>query len=97
MTRLQECLSYNLQYYRKLRGFTQEQLAEKVGTSVNYMGLVERGKNAPSFPMLERIAVALEIDSTQLFEPSDRAESFSSIEKTLISEIERVIHTTFKS
>lgn len=67
MTKLQECLAANMRRYRKLCGFTQERLAEKVSTSTNYIGLIENGKKFPSLPMLERIATALEVDSIDLF------------------------------
>jgi transcriptional regulator with XRE-family HTH domain len=38
---------------------TQEQFAELVGISVDFLSLIERGKNAPSFKKLERIARGL--------------------------------------
>jgi len=42
-------------------------LAEKVGTSTQYIGQIEQNKKFPSPEMLERIAEALEVDSPQLF------------------------------
>lgn len=57
--------------YRKLRGLTQERLAEKVSTSTNYIGLIENGRKFPSLPVLERIAAALEVDSVDLFAKND--------------------------
>lgn len=95
MTRLQKCLTHNLQYYRKQRGYTQEQLAEKVNTSVNYMGLIERGKNIPSFQMIEKIAAALEIDPTQLFVPENKTDSIPLMKKTLLEKMQQVIESTF--
>jgi putative transcriptional regulator len=38
---------------------TQEQFAELVGISVDFLSLIERGRNAPSFKKLERIARGL--------------------------------------
>jgi len=46
---------------------SQENLAEKVGTSTNYISQIEQKNKFPSPEMLERIAEALEIDSPQLF------------------------------
>ena len=48
-------------------GISQVKLAEKVGTSTQYIGQIEQNKKFPSPKMLERIAGALEIDSPQLF------------------------------
>ena len=42
-------------------------MAEKVGTSTQYIGQIEQNKKFPSPEMLERIAEALEVDSPQLF------------------------------
>jgi transcriptional regulator with XRE-family HTH domain len=38
---------------------TQEQFAELVGISVDFLSLIERGRNAPSFKKLEKIARGL--------------------------------------
>ncbi len=68
MTKVQKCLAANMKKFRKERHLTQEQLAEKVETSTNYIGTIEIGKKFPSPQMIERIAQALEIDSLQLFQ-----------------------------
>lgn len=46
---------------------SQEKLAERAGTSTQYIGQIEQNKKFPSPEMLERIAKALEVDSPQLF------------------------------
>jgi transcriptional regulator with XRE-family HTH domain len=38
---------------------TQEQFAELVGISVDFLSLIERGRNAPSFRKLDRMARGL--------------------------------------
>ena len=38
MTKLQKQLAGNIRFYRKKKGMTQENLAEKVGTATNYIG-----------------------------------------------------------
>ena len=40
---------------RRSRGLTQEQFAEFVGISVDFLSLIERGVNAPSFETLEQL------------------------------------------
>jgi transcriptional regulator with XRE-family HTH domain len=46
---------------------TQEQLAESVGYSVDFIGLVERGVNAPSVDRLADIATQLKVNVKDLF------------------------------
>ena len=57
-----------LRYLRRLRDLTQEQLAETVDISVDFLSNIERGVNAPSFDTLERLAEALQVDPRDLFE-----------------------------
>ena len=51
---------------------TQEQFAELVGISVDFLSLIERGRNAPSFKKLERIARGLgkPVEYLFTFDPS---------------------------
>ncbi len=56
-----------LKNLRRKAGYTQEQLAEKVDISVDFISLIERGINAPSFDNLEKIALALDVSVKELF------------------------------
>ena len=67
MTDLRELLAQNIKKFRKIRGFSQEILAEKALTSTTHIGMIEIGKKFPSPRMLERIAEALGIDTPELF------------------------------
>jgi len=67
MTNIRTLLSFNIKKRRQILGISQINLAEKVGTSTQYIGQIEQNKKFPSPEMLERIAEALEIDSPQLF------------------------------
>ena len=67
MTDIRDVLANNMKAYRKATGLTQSKLAEKVDTSTHYIGMIETKKNFPSPEMLERIAVALGIDTLDLF------------------------------
>ena len=49
------------------RSMTQERLAADLDLSVDFLSLMERGCNAPSFETLEKLAVALEVPVWQLF------------------------------
>jgi DNA-binding XRE family transcriptional regulator len=52
---------------RHQRGLTQEQFAELVGISVDFVSLIERGINAPSFETIEKLSERLDIEVSQLF------------------------------
>ena len=67
MTSIRGLLSFNIKKRRQILGISQVNLAEKVGTSAQYIGQIEQNKKFPSPEMLERIADALEVDSPQLF------------------------------
>jgi transcriptional regulator with XRE-family HTH domain len=67
MTNIRDILAKNMRAYRNALGLTQAQLAEKVNTSTHYIGRIEAKKKFPSPEMLERIAIAMEIDTINLF------------------------------
>ena len=46
---------------------TQEQLAEALGCSVEFVSLVERGVNAPSVARLEKFSEVLKVEVKELF------------------------------
>jgi transcriptional regulator with XRE-family HTH domain len=46
---------------------TQERFAEAVGISVDFLSLIERGRNAPSFETLETMAKRLRVPVAELF------------------------------
>lgn len=57
-----------LKAIRRERESTQEQFAELVGISVDFLSLIERGINAPSFEVLEKIARGLQLPVRDLFD-----------------------------
>jgi len=67
MTRLRTILAGNLKVYRKELGFSQEKLAELVGTAPNYIAMIEGEKRFPTDTMLEKIASALQREPCELF------------------------------
>lgn len=46
---------------------TQEEFAEITGMSVDFLSLIERGRNAPSFKKLELMIKGLEVSAAYLF------------------------------
>jgi transcriptional regulator with XRE-family HTH domain len=46
---------------------SQERFAETLNISVDFLSLIERGRNAPSFATLDRISRRLRISLAELF------------------------------
>ena len=46
---------------------SQEEFAEMVGMSVDFLSLIERGRNAPSFKKLELMMKGLGVSAAYLF------------------------------
>jgi transcriptional regulator with XRE-family HTH domain len=65
--RLRKQFGQRLLSIRQQRRLTQEQFAELVGISVDFLSLIERGINAPSFETLEVLAKRLGIPVAHLF------------------------------
>jgi transcriptional regulator with XRE-family HTH domain len=64
---LQRKLGQRIASLRKARKLTQEQLAEALNCSVEFISLVERGVNAPSVSGLEKFAKVLKVEVKELF------------------------------
>ncbi len=81
-TQIRSVIARNVKKYRKLKGMTQEILAEAAEVSNTYIANIECGKTWLSDKTLEKIASALNIDIYLLFisDVSDQ-KSFDSIKK----------------
>lgn len=55
-------LGQQIREIRKIRDFSQEELALKAGVDRSYMGGIERGERNISFLTLVKIAVSLDCD-----------------------------------
>lgn len=75
-------LDKNIAYYRKLCGYTQEQLAERLGVTGQSVSKWETGVSSPDVSLLSDLAGALGVDMNALFAddpvPLERFE-FSSL------------------
>lgn len=56
----------NIRKFRQEQNFRQEDLAERAGLSVNYVGALERGEKYPSLETFIVIANALHVTSDML-------------------------------
>jgi transcriptional regulator with XRE-family HTH domain len=66
-----DIIGRRIRAYRKLKGYTQQGLAEALGVSVAVIGSVERGTRMPKKQLLQDIADVLNIEVEELL-PSDR-------------------------
>jgi transcriptional regulator with XRE-family HTH domain len=56
--------------FRKLKGYTQQELADSVGISLAVLGAVERGNRRLEDQILNKIANVLEVTTDELANPS---------------------------
>lgn len=61
--------AYQIARLRILRGLTQQELAERVGTQQPSIARIESGRRKASIAMLEKIAAALDADLRVTFAP----------------------------
>ena len=72
MASLRKDFGNRLLAIRHERKLTQEQFAEHGGISVDFLSLIERGINAPSFETIEQMAKSLRVPVKALFEFPER-------------------------
>lgn len=65
--KLRAVVARNLRVLRKLKGFTQEELADRAGINRNYVGQIEREEKSPTVDVLEKLAAPLKIEPTYFF------------------------------
>ena len=62
---------------REQKGWTQQAFAEKVGISIAYTGMIERGEKIPKLETFIRIANVLEVSADRLLADVIKAQPFS--------------------
>ena len=61
-----ESIGKRIRKFRELKGWRQEDFAEKIGLSVTYTGMIERGEKVPKLETFITIANVLEVSADQL-------------------------------
>ncbi|BDR59285.1 helix-turn-helix transcriptional regulator [Xylocopilactobacillus apicola] len=64
-------ITNEVQYWRKKRNFTQEELAVKVGVTRKTIGSLEKGNYTPSLLLGFKIAQVLNVDINEIFRLED--------------------------
>jgi transcriptional regulator with XRE-family HTH domain len=72
MSDIKKRFGKRLRKLRRNKELTQEQLADMMSVSLNFIGQIERGESAPSFETMQKMADVLEVDISELFLPTDK-------------------------
>ena len=77
--------------YRRKRGYSQVKLAEQADVSAQYIAMIEMCNKFPKPEMLERLALALNIETHKLFEVSTGPEeALALLRQDIVDEIARL-------
>lgn len=79
-----ETIGRNIRKFRQMQKLRQEDLAEKAGLSVNYIGALERGEKYPSLETFIVIANVLNVTSDMLL--ADLLTTGYQIKNTILDE-----------
>ena len=96
---LRVALSINLKKYRKIKGWSQFELAEKAEISEQTVNLIERLRLWPSDKTLAKMANVLEVEMYRLFVPQKLAmqsESIAELKHAVMKTVETLVHDTLQ-
>ena len=79
-----ESIGKNIRKYRLMKKLRQEDLAEKAGLSINYVGAIERGEKVPSLETLLVIINALGVSADMIL--ADVIETGYLVKDSLLAE-----------
>lgn len=94
---LRETLSQNLKKYRKIKGWSQFELAEKAEISEQTVNSIEGLRLWPSDKTLAKIANVLEVEMYRLFVPQKltlQSEAISELKHAVVETVENLVHDT---
>jgi len=90
-------LGQNIKRFRGNLGYSQEELAEKAGISIPFLGAIERGEKWPSPTTLMQIARALEVFPYDLLKPEKTvSQDIMKITSKLIKDISKMVDNSVK-
>ena len=92
-TEIQSCLASNLKKARKAKGFSQQNLAERVGAHLTHVNRVETGKCSPSIEFVAKVAHALGVSIDALLSDSGEGIEDVHIEDKDLAERLRLLET----
>ena len=95
MQNIKNLFGQKIKEFRKKRKLTQAQLAELVNVDDKHISCIEGGKNFPSADLLERLALALQVEPKDLFE-FYHLQDIPNLKSDIISMIEKLDETELK-
>jgi len=96
---LREALSQNIKKYRKQKGWSQFELAEKADVSEQTINSIEGLRLWASDKTLFKIASVLEVDMYKLFVPQKltlQSESITELKHAVVKTVETLFHNTLQ-
>ncbi|MCL2175094.1 MAG: helix-turn-helix transcriptional regulator [Treponema sp.] len=97
MTSIRDILAHNMKEKRKKLGFSQAKLAEKANVTTQYIAMIEVSRKFPTPEMLDRLAVALEIETYQFFSIREAPEdAMEQLRMSIVKDIDQVIADAVK-
>jgi transcriptional regulator with XRE-family HTH domain len=87
---VQARIGQSIAEHRRALDLTQEELAERVGTSPEWVSQVERGVGKPSLDLLLKVADALHVPLAHLLDGGGPQERRSGVLGELLSRAERL-------
>jgi len=77
---IKETFGQNLRYYRKKKGFSQQELSEKTGITAKHLSAIETGASFVSAELLEQLTVVLGAPAAAFFHAPDEASLVSLLD-----------------
>ena len=81
MSDIAKIIGQRIRNYRTQKGLSQEKLAELAGCHPTYIGQLERGEKNATLESVEKIASAMGVSLSQLFDKLGRSEKDSIASK----------------
>jgi len=64
---MEKYFANTLKEIRKIKGITQAEMAEDLGVSAGYIGVLEQGRSLPSYPFMLKVVVKYKPDANMFF------------------------------
>ena len=73
---IQEQLGKRVRFFRKIKGYSQEEFAEKIGIATNTLSSIETGNAFMTAPTLEKISITLNVTPKELFSFDEETDEY---------------------
>ncbi len=83
MDKTKKLLGGRIKEIRKLKGLSQEELAERVAIDPKHLSRIEVGRGFPSLDTLENLAKCLKVDLKDFFDYSHKDGSMKNLKKII--------------